>query len=184
MVDFDYMTRLSRHHKALTFVGSEPILTEEEETAVLEEIKSLKLGTSPSFLGDFRFTAFGEGYGRGRKSPPAIRVAGIRMKEWIEALLGHEQRFNCLFVQVYRPGAEVGRHKDPKSNKGQTVILPLGDFTEGKLRVHLEEIPYQRRVPISIPCTTLFEGKEEQGPSHYAWHRRGTRVSIILNTIV
>lgn len=158
----------------------------EELEELAEEASQIKFNHSPSFLGSFEYSAFGEDYGKGRFLPSLHRRAAMRMLAYFNELGYPEQRYNVAFVQRYKPGKHVKEHRDPFNNKGMTMSLSYGDFDKAILCLDGQEIELYPGT-LAIFRTTVKEGdKEVRGPLHSVKHDfvQGMRYALILNTIV
>jgi hypothetical protein len=141
---------------------------------------------APAWLGPFDMACFGEGYGRGRKLPPACRrlALGSISKLPAHTPAGTPIRYNAAFVQRYRPGFKVLPHFDPSSNLGYTSILSLGIFDPPPvLSVDgFEDLSPARGALVVLPC--WLDGKP--GPRHSVQSHEdqvGTRYTLIVNSV-
>lgn len=134
----------------------------------------------PSWLGNFTFSIFGNVYGKKTtKLSPKLQDLVLKL-----AALHPEQEFNTTFLQVYKTGTKVRKHRDPKNNIGYTIIAVFGEFQGAMTTLHTdhERILFTLRPGdvLSLACT--IDGV--QGVPHEVSEViSGTRCALILNTI-
>lgn len=133
----------------------------------------------PSWLGDFKFGIFGEGYGTKRKLPNQFRFVAESM-----ASLHPDQTFTTTFLQCYEKGTSVKKHRDPKSNIGYTLIGVYGEFTGAETTLYLDSGPVRFTLApgdvLSLACTI---GGVQGVPHEVSEVTSGTRYALILNTL-
>lgn len=125
----------------------------------------------PAFLGDFSFVSY--------SGIPTLPKALRSLAGWLTTL-APEQEFNAAFIQRYREGESVRRHRDPLNNVGYTLIAVLGEFEGAVSEVDGREFQLRDGDVLKLECT--IDGV--QGPPHSVSPvTAGIRYALILNTI-
>jgi hypothetical protein len=137
----------------------------------LRVFNRLPYRAAPSFLGEFSFCT----YSKLTALPQPLVQVATDMKQFAP-----DQKFNVAFIQRYREGEYVRRHRDPVSNKGFTLIAIFGEFEGALSEVAGEEFQLQHGDLLKLECTIAGL----QGPPHsVSTIISGTRYALILNTI-
>jgi len=151
------------------------VFTATEIKATEAYLLKMKFNPAPGFLGNFGYLKFtGE-----RKVDIALRPICKKLADLVP-----EQKFNTVFIQSYKLGATVNRHRDPRNNTGYTIIAPFGIWTGAESTC---ELPggihkYTAKPGQAVVQTCTINGV--QGPYHsVAPVTMGHRFCIILNTI-
>ena len=136
-----------------------------------------RLRPCAAFLGNFNYRFYGEWGGRYHgKLPQALRAQAQRM-----AALVPDEVFNAAFLQRYRQGEFVRKHRDPKNNHNCTLIGLFGNWEGAVMSVGNAKIQGKRGDVIRLPTTV--DGR--QGPVHSVSPvLRGTRWALILCSIM
>ena len=130
----------------------------------------------PKLLGNFTFKMY---KGKMDKLPLAYRALADKMNE-----IHPEQKFNTAFIQKYKSGERVYKHRDPMNNLNHTLIAIFGQFSGAETTIYLDGLTKKIQLNsgdvLSLECT--IDGI--QGPMHEVSPvTQGTRYAFILNTI-
>lgn len=179
------------------------IIRASNKSELLTELKSLRYGPAPKWLGRFGYLKF-----TGTRTAAGVWYDDLELPTQVRAEAEHLQRaippservtWNTVFVQKYEPGEGVTAHRDPRNNVGHTAIGLYGDFEATYLHVWgpVDGFPAPAR---GVKLTTLTQRPGDvwvlpctlagnQGPQHaMSWPTSGdgsdgARYAIILNTI-
>ncbi len=154
------------------------ISTFEEDPDLRRAFETLTYRTAPAWLGPFGMRQFGSAWSRPKPHcSPEIEREARKL-----AALVPGQEFNACFVQRYAAGQCVLPHRDPRNNRGHTVIGIYGEFSPVLSQIGTHRLELPAGDVLVMPCTI----GGQQGPVHSmtwkpgAW---GVRFIIAINTI-